>query len=82
MAQLAILCFRTYLKEIGEEDLGNGKKFREPVWTPHRDERMLFGSREEAEEVIAEFAMTNKTMRLAFIVEVNEEDEEALDAVE
>lgn len=82
MSQLAILCFRTYFKGVHEEDLGDGKKVRTPEWTPYRDERQLFDTPEEAQAMVDEFSATNTTMRRAFIVEVNEQDEEALDAAE
>jgi hypothetical protein len=69
MKRHAILCYKVYLTEIHEEDLGC-QVLREPVWSADRSERLLFDDREQAQAVIDEFRGTNKTMSLAFIVEV------------
>ena len=57
--------YRLFLSEIQVGDKG-----RQPVWSPNREERMLFETRAAAQAVIDEFKDGNKTMRMAVIVSV------------
>lgn len=58
--------YKLFLSEIQTGEHGR----RQPVWSPNKEERMLFETRAAAQAVIDEFKDGNKTMRLAIIVPV------------